>query len=112
MGAGRGWSAGSVDGDRSQRDSLSSQMHTAKHWLSLVILDAWSIHNTPFSLCELGTPACCQDKTDHRMLRREPGGKMYHFPLESVSHISNIDAMNEGNLFLVACELLKCTPAS
>lgn len=87
-------------------------MHTAKHWLSLVILDARSIHNTPFSLFELGTPACHQDKTDHRMLHGEPEGKMYPFPLQSVSHIININAMNEGKLFLVACELLKCTPAN
>lgn len=30
---------------------------------------------------------------------------MYHFPLRPVSHITNVDAVNEGNLFLVACEL-------
>lgn len=37
---------------------------------------------------------------------------MYHFPLRPVSHIINIDAVNEGNLFLVACELLEYASAS
>lgn len=64
------------------------------------------------SLCELGTPASCQEELDHWVLHGKPGGKMYHFPLRPVSHIINIDAVSEGNLFLVACELLEYASAS
>ena len=87
-------------------------MHTAQHWLFLAILDVKSSHSAPVSLCELGTPASCQDELDHWVLHGKPGGKMYHFPLRPVSHIVNIEAVNEGNLFLVACELLEYTSAS
>lgn len=32
---------------------------------------------------------------------------MYNFPLWPVSHIINIDVLQEGNLFLSACELIE-----